>query len=284
MSKKANKKIICITLIIFITSIYSVISFADESYESSSILIQTSEKTFMHNETKGSIYLDMFSEFRLKKISKNKVAIFAYGYLFVDPEDESGKLKTGKTEIDESTTFTYIKLKDGKFALKANNGKYLCINDENIFLYANSDKIIETAKFVKITIERVSIKGSNGKYLAPIAVETEWYPYEFYLRALGDNKSGIILLRFPNNKIALVHHSFRDYWFILNSYDNVDSRLEFGGNIIGKNNLFDFIKLKDNKFALKSVQGKYLNAVDENSVVANSIRIGKWETFEMETY
>jgi hypothetical protein len=293
MKKIFDKKIISFFIILlFTSSIYSNVLFAEEVSNSRSAVILTCENTFINPlySSKGIDRLLLECPVKIEKISKNKISISIAGkYLFVSQENENTYIRWGKTTIDETDTFNYIKLKNGKFALKTMDNKYICIKPgSDNYIYADSDKITEYAKFTEVGIDYISIKGNNGKYLEKNYVYDYKFLKEIFLTSSSDTKNydtKMLLLSFPNNKISIAtQYSYTNEFVLLSTHGNINLKLNFSRNFNPDYNLFDIVKLENNRLAFKSLQGMYLNAKNENPVIANSEKISEWETFIFEKY
>jgi hypothetical protein len=222
---------------------------------------------------------------KLEKLSNKKVAISNFVNRFYLSADKKSSIQRKDKELGLTNNqfFTYIKLRNNKFALRASNGKYVSLHSDR-YLYADAKKINKSTIFKKIPIKTFIIKAANGKYL----VSKDIRDLDSPIAAIGksiESRAVVDFIKLNNNKVALnFPFAFKhNYTLTANPLDKNALLLR---NVIeiNKNTTFTYIKLRNNKFALKASTGYYVSAKKEKPIVANSSRIGKWETFSLIPY
>jgi hypothetical protein len=136
-------------------------------------------------------------------------------------------------------------------------------------------KKFEDFGYIPLKEETVKIKGANGKYLSVDNANN----YLLVANSDSAGTAGIFTLIYLNNgRCALKAWNGR-YIF---SHDSGFERAEM--DIVSDNEVFHYIALGENKFALNAVNGCYLQIdhVEPYYLIAKSESVSKAETFELE--
>jgi len=223
-------------------------------------------------------------------LSSNKVTISS-GYIrYCLTNDGTSQVIEKKPQnadlIDNNEIFTYVKIGNNKFSLKANNGKY--ISSKNGILYADTEnnQIIIT----KIPIDIIRIKANNNKYLQFVSNQTTQDGYItantseiYYDSGYGSFEFG--LMRLDNNSVMIecIRGKAGSYERLCAPTD-VNSQLVANNKDTGKQQTFKYIDQGHDRFSLKTFTGNFVSSKNEECLIANKTRIGANEIFKMIMY
>lgn len=225
-----------------------------------------------------SIYHPITSEPLFKSIQEmpsifGKFALMTDdGHFLCAEKGGGGNLVADREGVATWETFRIVPLKDNKIALKTYDGHYLAIGENGKDLDARYNKIDTKSEFELFELEnnKIALKASSGLFVCA----ERGGEHEIRARSKDVNPYEVFRL-FHVNTYGIVS----DNGHYASCYEN--GKISFTSEKLNKNEVFEFVKIDNNKVAIKSPNGKYIS-IDENGSYAHSDKPDASSVFEVE--